>query len=105
MSLLKGNKKNKVDTWRFRKDKDGRSSKVKVKENAAYYVTITHINKDGKLDVSSRELHSASAVNKVLRQVGIKKPGYPSESVSHSNDTLVKKRKLKGSPNGFIEKY
>ena len=104
MSLLKGNKKNKLDTWHFRKDKNGRSSKVKVKENPSYYVTITYLDKSGKSQVSSKELHSASAVNKILRQAGIKKPAYPSDSNVHSNDLLVKKRKIKGSPSGFIEK-
>lgn len=105
MSLLKGNKKNKVDTWRFRKDKTGRSTMVKVKENPAYCVTITQVYKSGDPKISSKELHSSSAVNKVLRQAGIKKPVYPSQSISHPNDSLVKKRKLKGSPSGFIEKY
>ena len=105
MSLLKGNKKKKLDTWRFRKDKTGRSTKVKVKENLAYYVTITYVDKSGNSKVSSKEFHSATAVNKVLRQAGMKKATYPSESVTHPNDSLVQKRKLKGSSNGFIEKF
>ena len=105
MSLLKGNKKKKLDTWRFRKDKTGRSTMVKVKENPAYYVTITYFDKSGKSQVSSKEFHSATAVNKVLRQAGIKKAAYPSESVTHSNDSLVRKRKIKGAPSGFIIKF
>ena len=105
MTLLKGNKKKRIDTWRFRKDKNGKSSKVKVKENPAYRVTITYVDKRGNPQVSSKELHSASAVNKILKQVGIKKPTYPSESTLYSDDVLVKKRKIKGSPNGFVEKF
>ena len=105
MFLLRGNKKKKIDTWHFRKDKNGSSSKVKVKENPAYFVTITYVDKNGKSNVSSKALHSASAVNKVLKQVGIKKPAYPSESTLHRNDILVKKRKIKGSSIGFVEKF
>ena len=104
MSLLKGNKKNKLDTWHFRKDYAGKSSQVRVKEKPSYFVTITYVEKDKTPKVTSKELHSVSSVNKVLRQVGIKKPTYPTASSYHENDIYVKKRKLKGSLTGFVER-
>ena len=104
MALLKGNKRNKLDTWRFRRENKGRVSSVKVKENPLYRVTITYTNGNDTPKISTKEFHSTKSVDKILRQAGFRKATYPTESVYYTNDTYVKKRKIKGSSNGFIEK-
>ncbi len=95
MALLKGNKRNKLETWEAKSSKKKRGERtVYIKENPAYYVTITYTDGEGNKQRSSESFHSDKSVGKVLKKMGFKKALSPISSKEYENDVRLKKKCL-----------